>query len=286
MDCLPDVPLLKILKYVAFCPTSPHTGYQVNLLYICKQWTNLLLTLCYINIFADECNNYDTKLRQLIAVYYTDICKMCFDRGVHFDQDLTTKVNKIAFYNYFSARRISFAVFDKTNLFYTRIFDKWGRKCVNKCCDHGNCRTSLMPTYSERQTLHSPTYIKDTEAFPYYFFYYYKCKFVQQIENSVSDECNITHSNLIRVKREIFRRTHQFVTDVNIALQPQVIKEKYVGRLSRLLAVGEKLYNAPNHNPNGLYYKANQALLSTLSLQVGSEPDFHDQTDRDNEAHF
>ena len=208
---------------------------------------------------------------------------MCFERGVHFDEDLHQKVNKVAFYNYFSARRISFAVFDKSNLFYTRIYDKWGRKCVNKCCDHDNCRGSLVPTPLERQSLHSPTYIKDTEAFPYYFFYYYKCRFVQHIENSVSEESNVTYSNLIRAKREIFRQTHQFVTDVNTALKPHLVKEKYVGQLGRLLTCGEKLYN---HNPVGLYYKANYA-LTNLCLQVeGSEPDFHDETDLNNENNF
>ena len=288
MDSLPDVPLIKILNYVAFSPACAPAcvcgGYQVNLLYVCKRWTNLLLTLSYISIFADETDNYDIALRKLIIVFYRDICNLCFERGIHFDQDLTTKVNKVAFYNYFSARRITFAVFEKTNLFYTRIYDKWGRKCVNKCCDYDNCQGSLIAKDSE---VASSTYIKETEAFPYYFFYYYKCRFVSHIENSVSEESNITYPNLIRAKRELFRRSHEFINDVTKALQPQKINEKYVGRLSRLLATGEKMYKPYTLNPLGLYYKASQALsLPNLRLQVANEPDVHDQTDRDNEVNF
>ena len=285
MNSLPDVPLLKVLKYVAFCPTAPFTGYQVHLLYVCKRWTNLLLTLCYFSIFADDSNTYDSELRQLISIYYRDLFNTCFERGVHFDQHLTTKVNKVAFYNYFSANRITFAIFEKSNLFYTRIYDKWGRKCVNKCCDHDNCRGSLAAKVSNNDSS-NPTYVKETEAFPYYFFYYYKCKFVQHIECSVSEESNVTYPNLIRAKRELFRRTHKFVNDVTTILQPHLINEKYVGYLSRLLATGEKLYYPSGLNPKGLYSKANQALLPTLCLQVGSEPDFHDQTDQDNELNF
>ena len=50
MDNLPDLPLLKILRYT----TLTHDKYQMKLLYVCKRWTQLILTYCYVNIFESE----------------------------------------------------------------------------------------------------------------------------------------------------------------------------------------------------------------------------------------
>ena len=228
----------------------------------------MILNFCYISIFKSEEDNYDLRLRRLISNYSKLLLILCNKHRISFVDD---NICAEAFYRYFSDRRISFAIFKKRNLCYIRIFDKWGRNCINRCCSHSNCQ-GMVPSTQEQKAL-GTKYVTDTAAFPYYFFYYYKCRFVQNIENDVAQN-SVQYSPLQNARREIFSASMQFVTDVNDALKPHLVKEKCICKLERLQQKG--IYNG-SHDEIASRVSID---LVELRLQVeANEADFHDETD-------
>ena len=217
MNFLPDIPLIKILQYEIFSQVE----YQVSLFYVCKRWNLIISNFCYISIFESENADYDSRLRRLISDFKCKLVNwhMKFGKSLELETNLSEK----EIYEYFCSRRISFMIFNKRNLFFIRIFDRWGRKCVSNCCGHMNCQGAL-PLAST-----NANHLKDTASFPYYFFYYYKCRFVQRLEN-----CNTGNA----CRRELFCAAMEFVTDINDILQPHLVKTKHIRKLEKLLIDG------------------------------------------------
>ena len=257
-EFVPDLPLLKILQYAALS----HDTYQENLLYVCKRWTAMLLIFCFISIFQSEENDYDKHLRHLISNFARKLSHL---RRKH-HSEIAEDISATDIYRYFSDRRISFSIFNKTNLFYIKIFDRWGRKCVNRCCEHSNCQGAVPPI--EVQKASGKVYVKDSVGFPYYYFYYYKCRFVQRVENNIRGHT---------ARRELFCASMQFVIDVNDILQPHMIKEKCIPKLEKLLSYGiEKGYHA-----NQVAFRVNIDLCQLRLQMETNEADLHDETDEE-----
>ena len=202
---------------------------------------------------------YDFRLRRLISDFKLKVSSLHIKHGQQLNS--ANNVSHDFIYSYFCARRVSFMIFNKANLFFIRIYDKLGRKCVNKCCNHKDfCQGALLP--------HSQlgVYLKDTASFPYYFFHYYKCRFVQYMQKDNTGQTS---------RRELFFLTMQFVTDVKDILEPHLVKPRYIPNLESLLADCRK----NGYYPSGVAFRINGDLTQLRQQIEANEGDHYDEQD-------
>ena len=132
------------------------------------------------------------------------------------------------------------------------------------CCNHKQfCHGSLLP--------HSQlgVYLKDTASFPYYFFHYYKCRFVEHVQKE-----NTGHTS----RRELFSVTMQFISDVKDILEPHIVKERYIPNLEVLLAEGRK----KGFYPSGVAFRINVDLTELrLQIEANEADQYNEQDERD-----